>query len=146
MQWDGRACTGEPVRLTYAQAVARAQARSRAEGGAWRLPRVTELQRLVGEVARSPQGVETLLPAAPLDWHWTATASVDTRPVNPYDYGNIQRGLTEQSVNRLGYLHGWAVKLADGSARGDVSKRTRLSLRLVRPWDGSGGGAQSRVP
>ena len=127
MQWDGKTCTGKPTLASHAEALSLARARAETEGLSWRVPRVKELQRLV-----NTEKEETVFPVAPPGWHWTVSANIDTRPINQYDYGNIGRGITEQSVNRMAFLHGWAVSMGSGQARGDISKRTKLPVRLVR--------------
>ena len=53
--------------------------------------------------------------------------------MNQYSYDNIQKGRNNDNADRMAYLHGWAVNLATGEAKGDVSKRSNLPLRLVRP-------------
>jgi hypothetical protein len=45
------------------------------------------------------------------------------------------RGRTNENTNRMAFLHGWAVNLTSGEARGDVTKRTKLPVRLVRPQE-----------
>ena len=132
MRWDGKTCTGEPILASHAEALSLARVRAEAEGLRWRVPRVKELQRLVNTVARSAEGEEALFPAAPPGWHWTVSANIDTRPINQYDYKNIQRGVTEQGTNRMAFLHGWAVNMGSAETRGDVPKRTKLAVRLVR--------------
>ncbi len=126
MRWDGQTCTGQPRYLTHGEAVALATARFKAEGVAWRLPRLTELRRW----AASEQG-RALFPATPQDWHWTSTSRVDTTQANPYNYDNITRGSGTQ--DRLGVQQGWALHMGTGEARGDVGRRTPLVVRLVRP-------------
>lgn len=133
MQWKGRTCVGQPMRVHHTQALALAAARRKAEGLAWRVPRVHELQRLVEHSTESGYN-PTLLPQAPLDWHWTSTATVNMHgaQINPYNYGNVMQGRTNAESNHLNFLHGWAVHLGSGEARGDVTKRTLLVVRLVR--------------
>lgn len=135
MQWNGNTCTGEPLLMTHAEALAWVATRAKADGIAWRLPRATELRRLVNTAAKGPPLDPALFPAAPATWHWAVTSSVDTRGVNPYEYGNIVRGRTKENANHLAYLHGWAVNLGTGEARGDVTKRSKLAVRLVWPQD-----------
>ena len=134
MKWDGKTCTGQPRLFDHAEAQAHALARWKAEGARWRLPHTAELQRLVDR-SLPRQGLDPLLfPLAPREWHWSGTAAVNTgAPVNPYSYDNVQKGRTPENANRLAYLHGWAVNLVNGEARGDVDKHTRLPVRLVRP-------------
>lgn len=136
MAWDGRRCTGTPLLMDRHEALALAQARSRSGGVAWRLPHVKELQQLASASTRAPQDDGTaLLPAASHGWCWSATAVVYSGRFNEYNYGNVARGLNKANANQLGFLHGWAVNTADGEARGDVPRRTKLSVRLVLPLD-----------
>ena len=131
MQWSGQSCVGEPKRVSYSEAQALARARATASDACWRVPGVKELQHLVGDGEAGPQGDKSLFPASPLDWYWTASASIDSRPVNPYNYNNIQKGVTEQNANRLAFLHGWVVHVQTGAVRGDVTRATKLPVRLV---------------
>lgn len=132
MRWTGKTCTGTPLRLNRADALALASTRFKADGVRWRLPRVTELQRLVDKAA-SPHGLDpALFPAAPDEWHWAVSSNLHTNTaVNPYNYGNIVQGRT--GGDSMAVLLGWAVNLETGEARGDVAKRSELVVRLVRP-------------
>ena len=133
MRWDGQACAGEPRLATYAEALSLASARARRDGLRWRVPRVKELQLITGKAMRIGQGKgQVLLPATPGDWLWTESANIDTRPVNQYDYRSIERGVNAHNANSLAFLHGWAVNQQTGEARGDMLKRARLPVRLVR--------------
>ncbi len=132
MQWSGRSCVGSPAHLDHAQALAAAAARRNADGKAWRLPRAPELKRMAGQWTRQRAQEPRAFPGAPDEWHWTASTTLDTSSVNPYDYGNIRRGVTSENVARIAFLHGWAVHTATGEADGAVLKRTRLAVRLVR--------------
>ncbi len=131
MQWNGSTCTGEPRRMTYSEAQALAIARGKAEGVRWRLPRVPELRRLVNRSKKPPTVDPVLFPATPREFHWTGTASVNTATVNPYAYGNVQRGGMGESG--LKAQQGWAVDMDSGEAQGSVGKGMRLPVRLVRP-------------
>jgi hypothetical protein len=132
MRWDGRTCTGKPRLLTHAEALRQGRERAKQESLGWRLPRVKELQRLASETAESGARSEVLFPASPPDWYWTATANVESKAVNPYDYKNIERGITAQNANSMAFLLAWAVNMSSGAARGDVLKRMKLPVRLVR--------------
>jgi hypothetical protein len=133
MAWNGKTCTGAARLMTHGEATALAAARAKAEGVAWRLPRVPELRRLAGKVGK-PAGPEAaLFPAAPQDWHWSITASINAVRINPYDYDNIRQGRTGGNTDQLGVQQGWAVHMGSGEARGDVTKRSMLTVRLVRP-------------
>lgn len=135
MQWNGKTCIGTPLLLSHDEAMALARDREKARGLNFRVPRVTELQGLVHKTTRPPGLDPTLFPASPRGWHWSATSSVNTAGVNQYDYGNIMQGRTEQSAIRLKFLDGWAVNMSTGEARADVTKRTKLPVRLVLPLD-----------
>lgn len=135
MQWNGQNCTGTARLVTHAEALSLARARAKEEGLSWRIPRVKELQHLVGEARRLASGADTLFPGRPSEWLWSASTSIATGTVNQYDYKNIERGITEQNASRLAFLHGWVVNMATGEARGDMPKRTRLPIRLVRQED-----------
>ncbi len=131
MQWVNNTCTGKPVLATYAQAISLAEARKKVDGVNWRLPTVVELQRLVNK-SSNPPGLDTkLFPGTPLDWYWSGTANVTTRQVNPYDYGNIVQGRTSANANASAPFKGWVVNLMNGEVRGEVSKRSRMLVRLV---------------
>lgn len=135
MRWTGRTCSGTPLLLDHAQATAHIAARKQRDGVAWRLPRVRELQRLVRQGAQ-PHGLDAkLFPGAVSDWHWSASVSIDTAAVNQYNYSNIRQGVNSQTVNRIAFLHGWAVHLGSGEAQGDMNKRSRLPLRVVLSLD-----------
>lgn len=131
MRWDGRTCQGEPALFTLAEALAMARARSETSGRGWRVPRVPELKRFGDRLAHAPQAA-TLAPAAPAGWYWTSTVRIDSEAVNPYAYRNVQRGATQSHADRLVPQVGWVVDLRSGEARGDMSRRERLPLRLVR--------------
>lgn len=134
MVWNGQTCTGNPQLFDHAQASAHALARWKAEGIRWRLPHTTELKRLVDSALPQPGLDPALFPAAPREWHWSGSANIRSAgQVNQYSYDNIQRGRNNDNADRMAYLHGWVVHLGTGEARGDVSKRTALPLRLVRP-------------
>lgn len=136
VRWTGTGCEGAPQLLTRGEAQTLASALAKAEGLAWRVPHSKELQRLARATAQPQESVETVFPAAPTGWHWSATVSVDTSHVNQYEYKNIERGITHLNANRIAFLHGWAVNLLTGEAREDVLERTKLPVRLVREMVG----------
>jgi len=124
MHWNGHTCTGQPVRVSHAQALALAAARKRLDGLPWRLPRVAELERLVRR-SGPPPGLDPLLfPAAPAENHWVMTASIELH-LTPVP------ARTDENPTPLAFLHGWAMNPATGEVRGDVLKRTELPVRLV---------------
>lgn len=132
MQWSGKACVGSPQRLDRTQAIAAATARRNAEGKPWRLPRVPEMRHLATQWAQMEVRAPLSFPAAPQEWYWTSSTTVNTSGVNQYDYGAIRRGVTTENAARLRFLNGWAVRWPTGEADGDVNKRTQLAVRLVR--------------
>lgn len=133
MQWSGTTCTGTPKRMDYAEATALANARWKAEGVRWRLPRAPELKRLVDKTARPPGPNPALFPAGPHEWYWSGTANVQVGAGNQYNYGNVMDA--RSGGGRAGFLQGWAVNMETGESRGDVPRSTRLPVRLVRPHD-----------
>ena len=136
MHWSGKTCTGLAKLASHAEAISLAKARSKEDGLRWRVPRVRELQRLVSQAAQPRPGDAAVISLeSPDSWHWASSASIDTSPVNQYDYKNIQRGVTEQNASRMAFLHGWAVNVKTGAARGDLPKSTKLPVRLVRADD-----------
>lgn len=130
MNWTGKACAGQARLLTHADAVALAAA-AQADGVRWRLPRVTELQRLARRGGSQPGLDADLFPGGPRQWHWASTANVRLQNVNPYSYGNVMKGVTGDNVNQMGFLHGWSVNLETGEAQGETPKRHTLPVRLV---------------
>lgn len=135
MQWTGQRCAGTALWFNHAEALARVQAREKVDGIAWRLPHMRELRQLAYQNARPTPAEQTLLPPVGHGWCWTATAAIETRSINPYDYNNIQRGLSGQNTTQVRFQRGWAVNTATAEAQGDVPKRTKLLMRLVRPID-----------
>lgn len=135
MRWTGRACEGQPLRLDHAAALALAQSRAKTDGVAWRLPHMKELQGLARQGAKPADAMGAWLPNNPPGWCWSATANVDTRSVNEYNYGNMARGVTAENMARVQFMHAWAVDTATGEARKDALKRSPLLVRLVRPLD-----------
>lgn len=138
MRWDGITCRGEPVLATHKEALALASERRKADGLDWRLPRVTDLRRLVNETVARGRRSQALFPSAPHDWYWAATANVEPSAgaANPYNYGTVMRSQDNTSPRRMAFLNGWAVDMDTGDARSDMPKRTtRLPVRLVRSMD-----------
>jgi Protein of unknown function (DUF1566) len=133
MQWTGQRCTGKALQFDHAEALAHAKAREMAEGIAWRLPNMKELQQLVHQNAQPTHAGLALLPPAGQGWCWTATTTINTPSFNAFNYNNVQRGLTAQNTNQLKFMHAWAVNTATGESHRDVLKRSKLTVRLVRP-------------
>lgn len=128
VRWDGKRCAGLPRMLTHREALDLA----RGKGDGWRLPRVPELQRMLVSAPALNEAGQALFPDVPGAWLWTATAHVNPREVNAYDYGNVQRGVTGGNAVQMNFLHGWAVHQPGGQVDGQVLKRQRLAVRWVR--------------
>lgn len=133
MSWDGKTCKGTALKLTLGEAQARASQRKKAEELPWRLPRVMDLKRLM-DGQPGTDGIDAkLFPAAPGEMHWTGTANVRAPgTINPYRYDNVMRGNGGDDSAHLAFLHGWAVDMSTGEPYGDVTKRSKLVVRLVR--------------
>lgn len=135
MRWTGKTCEGEAVLATHKEALNLASDRRKADGEDWRLPRVTALKQLAADALNLRDGGRSRFPRAPEGWYWAGSANVDSSApsVNQYNYGNLSQGRSSENTNRMAFLHGWAVDMATGEARGDFLKRTtRLPVRLVR--------------
>lgn len=138
MAWANGTCVGRPTLLDHQAAQALALAEFKTTGVRWRMPQVMELRMLLepkpGSAANAVQLDAVAFPASPVQWHWTGSTTVrGGAGFNPYNYGNITQGRAVDDTNRLGFLHGWAVNLGTGEAAGDVSRRSGLAVRLVRP-------------
>lgn len=133
MNWDGLTCSGKAQLFDYTQAQARAKVVFQSTRLPWRLPHVPELKRLIESGHSNPKVDQVLFPHSPPQWFWSASASVASNGTfNPYNYGNISQGRTSSSSNQMAFLHGWAVNLSNGEARGEVAKHSALAVRLVR--------------
>lgn len=135
MRWSGSRCEGQALLLDHAAALALAQRRAKADGVAWRLPHMKELQGLARQGAKPADALGAWLPNNPTGWCWSATANVDTRTINEYSYENVKRGVTAENMARVQFMHGWAVDTTTGEARKDALKRSQLLVRLVRPLE-----------
>lgn len=131
MSWNGSTCSGVPHLLTHTQAQSLAIKRWKAHNVAWRLPRVTELKRVVDKTTDPPALNPTLFPRAPVGWHWSATANVNTSTVNPYNYGTVMRG--GQGEGSVSLVQGWAVDTGSGDASHEFGRGSPLFIRFVRP-------------
>jgi len=126
-RWNGRACEGDATPLSHGEGVALADARNRDGGSGCRMPTVGELQALAAQIGKKP----SLFPSTGVAWRWSGSRIVDTASVNQYNYGNVMQGRSNENAVRVDVLHAWAVDLATGDARKDVTKRTRLPVQLV---------------
>ncbi len=132
MSWDGHQCRGEAQRVSHAQALALARARSQADGRLWRVPRVLELRQLAEHLAQSREPAARLFPAAPTGWYWTSSVRLETESLNPYAYRNVERGATGGPQTLIDPMRGWVAQPDTGESRGDMPKREKLPVRLVR--------------
>jgi hypothetical protein len=133
MAWHGQHCEGSALLMSQHDAAKHATARN-SQGEGWRLPRAAELHRLFSQDRGDdrPDPHLAALRRVDPDWYWSASASVDSRSVNTYSYGNVMRGVTSDNTSSLSFLHGWAVQAGRGDTRSDVTKKTRLPVLLLR--------------
>jgi len=131
MVWNGQACTGTPLLLDRAEAIALAASRKQADGLNWRLPTAAELK---GLVKKSPgvRGLDPeIFPPVAEEWFWSATLAANKATANQYRYGDIVQGSSGQNATRVDLPRGWAVSMVTGEARGDVPSRIKLPVRLI---------------
>lgn len=128
--WNGKLCEGEPVLLSQGEGSALAGERSRNTGKTCRLPTMVELKTLATQIAEAGRR-PALFPPIATGWRWSGTRIVDTAEVNQYNYANVMKGRNNENAVRIDVLHAWAVDVATGEARKDVTKRTRLPVQLV---------------
>ncbi len=127
--WDGKDCVGRATQASHREATSLAERVSAAEGFACRLPSVAELQLLLKKSASRSEG--TPLPTSESTWYWTRSTHIDSRPVNQYEYGNLERGRTAENVTRVDAFHMLAMQWPQGAVRGDLTKATKLPFRVV---------------
>lgn len=130
-RWSGQTCAGAGVLLSHAEGMALAAERNRSGGKGCRLPSVPELQALAAASAAAKGKKPALFPADVAVWRWSGTRIVNTAAVNQYNYGNVMAGRNNDNAVRVDVVHGWAVDVATGDARKDVTKRTRMPVQLV---------------
>lgn len=135
MRWSGGRCVGQALRVMQSQGPDLAAARRQADGRPWRVPRAIEMRRVLQRAAGSPGGIDKLFPDTPEGWLWSASATIETGPVNIHSYDSVMRGRTSENEERLDGLHGWVIDGHTGRARSDMSRDTPLPVRLVRPRD-----------
>jgi hypothetical protein len=107
LAWDGKACSGKLVKMTYA--VAKQKAASAAKQGStpWRVPSREELVGLVDMARKKPHIDAAAFPQTPAMAFWATRAGSDDD------------------------LNAWLVSFANGKVRGNVGQ-ARFPLRLVR--------------
>jgi hypothetical protein len=131
MRWTGQRCDGHPLQLSHADALALARSRSQADGVAWRLPTVKELQRFGQHNLRQSRGKSSVA----TEWCWSGTSVIDTSQPNEYSYGNVMRGVNSQNMVRVNFLHAWSVNTSTAETRSDTPKSELLYVRLIRSID-----------
>ena len=108
MQWDGKTCTGKPLKFDYAGAKSRAKAAGSEGGSTWRVPTRNELVGLVDRSAKTKPRIDgTAFPKTPSILQWA------TRP-----------GMDDN-------LNAWLVSFQNGKVTGNVGE-SKFGLRLVR--------------
>ena len=73
--WDGQAksCSGEPLRLTWQEALLQSTSFSAGSRTDWRLPNIKELASIVERQCVEPAKNLTVFPNAPDDRYWSST-------------------------------------------------------------------------
>lgn len=102
-RFDGKACLGKPMRLSYAGAKKAADA----AGSGWRVPTLQELVGLVDKKAKKPKIDAQAFPKAPNLSFWASRQGSDDD------------------------LGAWLVSFANGKVTGNVGQ-TKFPLRLVK--------------
>ncbi|MCO5975424.1 DUF1566 domain-containing protein [Ideonella oryzae] len=135
MQWNGRQCSGQATPLAQEVAMRQAAAlqKGQTQGPAWRLPHVADLRRLSNRLSKEPQLQPLLFPQAPRGLYWTDSRVVGESQVNPYNYGNIEQGRTQDNAVQLRFLHAWTVDPLSTAEPREEPKRATHWVRLVRP-------------
>ena len=105
-QWDGKACTGKPMRFDFRTAKKHAAAASK--GAAWRVPSREELVGLVDKAKKKRPKID-----------------VDAFPNTPsLPFWATRAGSSDD-------LNAWLVNFSNGKVLGNVAER-KFPLRLVR--------------
>jgi hypothetical protein len=111
MQWDGKTCTGKPLKLDYGAAKRRAKGAGSDGGSGWRVPTRNELVGLVDRNAKAKPRIDaTAFPKTPSILQWASRPGTDDN------------------------LNAWLVSFQNGKVTGNVGE-SKFGLRLVR--DGS---------
>lgn len=129
MAWNGALCTGDASTHTRGEALALAVQRAQTDGAGWRLPQVLERRHFAQAQDRPGK---PLSPGVGPAWYWSASTGLNAAPFNPYDYDNVRNGRTAETAQIPALSTGWAVQVPGGQARGDVQRRTRLRVWLIR--------------
>lgn len=133
MSWNGRQCAGQATALAQEAALRQAAERRQGPSQAWRLPHVADLRRLSNRLSKEPRLQPLLFPQAPRGLYWSDSAVVGESQVNPYNYGNILQGRTQDNAVQLRFLHGWAMDPLSTAEPREEPKRATHWVRLVRP-------------
>ncbi len=104
MTWSGSACTGKPLKVTFAGA----KAAARAAGSGWRVPTKDELRALVDMSAKKKPRIDgTAFPNTPAMSFWAMRSGADDD------------------------LNAWLINFSNGKLYGNVGQ-AKFPLRLVR--------------
>jgi hypothetical protein len=107
MRWDGKTCSGKPVKFTYAGAKKAAEAAKEA-GKAWRIPAREELVALFDRNLRKKPRIDAqAFPKTPSGAFWASRQGSDDN------------------------LNAWLVNFGSGKVRGNTGL-AKFPLRLVR--------------
>jgi len=105
MDWDGKTCTGKPLKFKFAGAKAKAAASAQ---GAWRVPTRDELVGLVDMKSKKKPRIDgEAFPMTPAVPFWATRPGTDDN------------------------LNAWLVSFSSGKVAGNVGQ-SKFALRLVR--------------
>ena len=108
MRWDGKACSGKPVKYSYAGAKEKAARSAKDDGKAWRIPAREELVALVDMAQKKKPRLDAqAFPQTPSSSFWAGRAGSDDN------------------------LNAWLVNFSNGKVRGNLGQ-AKFPLRLVR--------------
>jgi uncharacterized protein DUF1566 len=108
LAWDGKACSGKLVKMTYAAAKQNAESAAKQGSKAWRVPSREELLGLVDMAKKKKPHIDAAaFPQTPAMPFWATRAGSDDD------------------------LNAWLVSFANGKVRGNLGQ-AKFPLRLVR--------------
>lgn len=108
MRWDGKACSGKPVKFSYATAKSKASSTAKGGGKAWRVPTRDELVALVDMGTKKKPRIDTeAFPQTPSAPFWASKPGMDDN------------------------LNAWLVNFGNGKVQANLGQ-AKFPLRLVR--------------
>jgi hypothetical protein len=106
MEWNGKTCIGNPLKVKLENAKAIATSAAAATGKAWRVPTKEELKSLLLQIKTKPKIDLVAFPGTPSFQYWATRKGADDN------------------------LNAWLVNFANGKVYGNAGQR-EFSVRLV---------------